>query len=105
MTKEKYKLINALCKIFNTIYIDINTINEDELKKQILNTRYNANKIFFINASDNDIDKYINFYKMQDLTLSINISDYDSECYGTINLKGTFTENFIEAINAIKNLI
>jgi hypothetical protein len=43
----------------------------ENIKSELLKTRYNANKIFFINANEDNADSFKDFYNEQDICLYI----------------------------------
>lgn len=99
------RLINDLSKLFNTSYIDNILVDQDEIKKKILEARFNSDKIFFINAVDENNDKYIQFYNIHNYRFSINFTDEDVKKYNSINLLGDYDKILKQGILRCKNII
>ena len=98
------RLILDLSKLFNTSFIGDINCSEAEIKKKILDARFNSNKVFFINSIDNE-EKYIPFYKLHNYRFSINFTEEEIEKYQSINLYGEYDKIFKQGVLRIKSII
>ena len=99
-------IVKSLCTLLKTCYIESSDcLEENEAKKNILNARFNANKVFFIKSCESDIFKNFSFYKQQDLRITINYDDIVSNDINAINLIGTSSEILTKALKKIFEFI
>lgn len=69
--KMKQHIIYDLQKLYQTTCLDMINVTLENIKSELLKTRYNANKIFFINANEDNADSFKDFYNEQDICLYI----------------------------------
>lgn len=99
------RLISDLSKLFDTSLIDDINCDEVEIKKKILEARFNSNKIFFINSLDENNEKYIPFYNLHNYRFSINFTDEEIKKYQSINLNGEYDKILNQGILRIKSIL
>ena len=101
----KRKIVTDLTKLYQTTCVEMYNANAEKLKNELLKARYNSNKIFFINADENNIKDFEKFYKEQDLCIFFENEKY-SEILKNIKCKKISFENtFEECIKNIKRLL
>ena len=101
----KRKIVTDLTKLYQTTCVEMYNANAEKLKNELLKARYNSNKIFFINADENNIKDFEEFYKEQDLCIFFENEKY-SEILKNIKCKKISFENtFEECIKNINKLL
>ena len=101
----KRKIVTDLTKLYQTTCVEMYNANAEKLKNELLKARYNSNKIFFINADENNIKDFEEFYKEQDLCIFFENEKY-SEILKNIKCKKISSENtFEECIKNINKLL
>lgn len=99
------RLLNDLSKIFSTSVVSDIDCDQDIIKKKILEARFNSDKIFFLNSSDNDSEKFIPFYNLQNYRFSINFTEENVKKYNSVNLSGNYCNIFKQAILRVRSIL
>lgn len=101
----KRKIITDLTKLYQTTCVEMYNANAEKLKNELLKARYNSNKLFFINADENNIKDFEEFYKEQDLCIFFENEKY-SEILKNIKCKKiSYLNTFEECIKIINKLL
>ena len=98
----KREIITDLTKLYKTTCVEMYNANAEKLKNELLKARYSANKIFFINADENNIKDFEKFYNEQDLCIFFENEKY-SEKIKTIKYQKISPVNILEQCIKIIN--